>query len=80
MEEHELGAREDLTEKVNFVLADPLWDVGRDRNTLHESYRVFDWTNMKHMANVRGDVMIPEAYRHLFRSAVQFALRYRALG
>lgn len=46
MEEHELGAGEDLIEKVFLVLEDSLYIVGSDRKDGNADYNVFALEDM----------------------------------
>lgn len=47
VEEHGLSVGEELCEMMDFVLADPLHNVQRDRNGNHTEYGVLDLNDMK---------------------------------
>lgn len=58
-EEQGLVVMENLSGKVNFSLADPLYDVPIDQKEYHAEYDVLVSKNMKDMAKVLGFVMKP---------------------
>lgn len=76
--DHEPFLKKDLSGKVDIVMADPLYTLRRDRKDGPSEDDVFGLDDMKDMAKVREDVIKPATHGHLFCSALQFALQYRA--
>lgn len=79
-DEHGLVVGEDLSGKVDIVLTDAPDNIRGDRNDAHVEYDVFDSSGMEDMAKVLREVMKPGAHWHVFCSAIQFALLYKALS
>lgn len=56
--------------KMYFVLAIPLYSVGKPREDDHADYDVFGSHAMKDVAKALREVIKPEAYGHLYCSAL----------
>lgn len=80
VKEHELGAGEDQSVKVDWVLADPPYYVGSSVKKNHAEYDVFSANDMKDMTEVLGDVLKPRARGNMLYSDLQFYLLYNALA
>lgn len=59
MAEHELDVGKVLTEKVDFLLVNPSYNVQIEQNDSYAAYHVFGLNDMKDMAEVLGDVLKP---------------------
>lgn len=58
MEEYELRVREDLREKLNFVLSDFPYNLHADQNAHHVVYDELGENNIKEMVKVSVDIKI----------------------
>lgn len=74
VEKHGLVVRKGLRGKVDLVLGHFPYNVQTDRKYYHVGKDVFDQNDTKDMANVLGDVMMPEAHEHVSYSAIKRAL------
>lgn len=77
VEEHEPAAGEKLNGKVELDLADPPYNVRRDREEENAERNVFALEDMKHMAGVLGVVMKPGEQAHPF--VLRCSLRFVTL-
>lgn len=80
LEEEKFWGDVDLSGKVDFVLADPPYNVRRHQKDNHMEYSVSGSKDMKDTQKVPGDVMKPVAQGLVFYSALQFALCYKELA
>lgn len=71
VKQHELGVGKDLSGNADFVLADPPYNVQRDRNEDDERCGLFRSNDMKDMGKLFGAIMTHGAHGHLFFSALQ---------
>lgn len=76
----EIGVEDNLREEVDFVFPNPCHNIQKERSDDHVQYDVFGSKDMKGMTKVLGDNMKRGAGGHVLRSAIQFALRYKALA
>lgn len=65
---------------MEFVLADPLYNVLRDRNNDHAEYDVLGASGVKDMPRNMEDLLELAAHGHVFYSALQYSLWYRAFA
>lgn len=79
VEKYELGAREDINEKMYFASVDTPHNVQCDRNVYSSEYDVITLEDMTDMVKMLGDVMNAVAHPHVFCSSLRVALRYNAL-
>lgn len=79
MNEHELCVGEHPSGYIDFLLANPPYNVQRDLNDAHPAYNVFNVNDMIDMAKVLEDGMKPVKHRHVFRSTLKFSSWYKAL-
>lgn len=77
VQKHGLSVEENLSEKVDFFLAKPPYNLRKDPNDDHPEYGVFISSGMKNIEKVYGNVLKPGAHGYMFRSALQLALWYR---
>lgn len=68
---------EELNGKVDLVLADPPYNVSRDREEGNADHDAFVLEDMKDMSSVLGEVMKPEGMRPYFvlRCSLRFGTR-----
>lgn len=59
VEGHEQGVRQNVSGTVNLALADPTYNVRRDRGVDRDENNFFGSNNMKNMAEVLGVFMKP---------------------
>lgn len=76
--EHVMEAGKDIFGKVDFDMADPPYNVRRERNTANSEYNVFNLQDMKDMVEHMGRRLKPGAHGDIFCSSLQFALWYKA--
>lgn len=79
VQEHKLGAGEDINRKVDSVLVVPPYNVRRDRNAENSEYDVITSDDMRGIAKVLGDLMKPEFYDNVFCSSLPLDLYDKAL-
>lgn len=64
VEEHELGTREGINGKMEFMFVDTAYNVRRDGNADNSEYDILTSEDMRHMGRVLGNVMKPGAHGH----------------
>lgn len=79
-EEPKFGAGDDLSGKVELVLADPPYNVRIYVNDDHSEHNLFELIDMKQIARVLREIIRPGAHWHVFCPALQAALWYNALA
>lgn len=79
VEKQELGIEGSVSGKVDFVLADPFYNVQMNRKDHHAEYDVFCLNNRKDMAKIPKDIMKPAAHGHVYCFAFQGFLLYTIL-
>lgn len=73
-----LCAKEVLRRKMNFVLTDPWYSVRTGREDNYAEYEKLGSNGMEDVTMVLGDMIKCEANGHVFCSAQQFGLLYKA--
>lgn len=72
--EHESGIGEHLSGRLDFVLADPPYNVRNDRKSDHAEYDVLTLSDKRDRPTIFGDIVKPVARGHVFCSSLQVSL------
>lgn len=72
--------REYLSETMDFVLYDPPYTVQKDQDDDHAKYNVLISNDLLNLSKVLGDLMKLGTHGHVFCSALQSDLCFKALA
>lgn len=73
-EDHELGAGENVTGKVDFVFVDPPYNVRKNRNENNMESDLHTYQEIIDMPMILTDVINPGAHGHDFCTSRQLAV------
>lgn len=79
VEEQDLDEGEDMSGRVDFVLADYTYNIRRNRNDRNSDHDSFLLQDVMEMDKILGDFMKPRAHGHVLCSSLQSANWYKAL-
>lgn len=72
---HEPEKGEDLSEHLDLILVDPLYDLQRDVNENSMEYNLFASFDIKGIAKILRAVIKNEAHTHVYFSALIFVVQ-----
>lgn len=80
VKKQESSVGQNLTGKLDFVLADQPYDLRRDLNNYCADFDVFGSNGINDMVKLLGDVINPESHEHVFCSTLRFSFWIKALA